>query len=267
MLKVLIQGFLIGAAKMIPGFSGSLLAINFNVYEKTLNIIAHLKELNRKKLLYLLLLGTGIMAGIIVFSYGVKFLLKIVYFPVMLLFTGLIIGSMHEFCKEIKKYRHPILGCLLFLVSFFLMAIISLNNINYTNLEIAGFNYSVLGIMEAFTTLVPGISGTAVYMILGVYDLILDLYTNIFSLENFGNLIFYFIGIFIGFIILAKIITFLLHSYRQIMYIIILGFMTASIFILFNNILNTSFSLIDLVLGIIFLPLGYFLVIKINHLF
>ena len=128
MLRILVQGFLIGAAKMIPGFSGSLLAINFGVYEKALNIIANLRKLNQKKLLYLLLLGTGIIIGIIIFSYCVKFLLKTMYFPIMLLFIGLIIGGMQGLCKEIKKYKHPVLGILLFSISFFTTLFISLSS-------------------------------------------------------------------------------------------------------------------------------------------
>ena len=66
MLKTFIQGFLIGMAKMIPGFSGSLLAIIFGVYGKTLDIIAHLKNIDKSKLCYLLLLGSGIVLGIII---------------------------------------------------------------------------------------------------------------------------------------------------------------------------------------------------------
>ena len=267
MLKILLQGFLIGMAKMIPGFSGSLLAITFGVYEKTLNIIAHLRNLTKRKMTYLLLLGTGIIIGIIIFSYIVKFLLETLYFPIMLLFIGLIIGSMQDLWKNIKGYNHPILGFLFFIGSFSLVILFSSNKIVYGDFDTSSFLYFPLGLIESMTTLIPGISGTAVYMILGVYDVILDLYINVLKPTNLLNLFFYFVGFGIGVIILAKLLTFLLTYYRKILYISILGFMLAAILSLIRDIFNTSFSFVDLILGVFFLVLGYIVSNKLNHLF
>lgn len=41
MLKLFLKGFIIGIGKIIPGLSGSLLAINFNVYERAIKAISN----------------------------------------------------------------------------------------------------------------------------------------------------------------------------------------------------------------------------------
>ena len=266
MLKILLQGFLIGMAKMIPGFSGSLLAITFGVYEKTLDIIAHLKDLTKEKLLYLLLLGIGIIWGIIIFSYIVKFLLEIIYFPIMLLFIGLIIGSMQDLWKNVKGYTHPFLALLFLTVSFLFIVFISENKIVY-NITANYYLFFPLGLTEALTTLIPGISGTAIYMIFGVYQVILDLYINILTFDNLLNVIFYFSGFGFGVIVLAKFLTFVLKRYRKILYISILGFMLGAILSLFRELFSSPIHFNDLLLGFFFLFVGYIVSDKLNHLF
>ncbi len=267
MLKILLQGFFIGMAKIIPGFSGSLLAITFGVYEKTLNIIANIRKLTKEKIIYLLLLGIGIIMGIVIFSYIVKCLLEIIYFPIMLLFIGLIIGSMRELGENVKEYSHPLLGLLFFVSSFIIVLLLSNNQINENDVADNIFLYFPLGLIESVTTLIPGISGTAIYMILGVYNLILDLYINIFNFNNLLNFLFYFLGFGFGCLILAKILTFILTNYRKLLYISILGFMLAAVIMLIKDAFSNSYNIIDYILGLFFLYSGYILSSKLNHLF
>ena len=266
MLKTFIQGFLIGMAKMIPGFSGSLLAIIFGVYGKTLDIIAHLKNIDKSKLCYLLLLGSGIVLGIIIFSYLVNFLLKTLYFPIMLLFIGLIFGSVSKLVSSVKGYKHYLKAAIIFILSFLTVILLTTNKITVSFQEHI-FLYFPLGLIEALTTLVPGISGTAIYMIFGVYDEILNLYINVFNFNNFLNLTIYFSGFVLGVITLAKILTFILKKYQTILYICILGFMFGAIFLLIKNVLLTPFNIFDLLLCLFFLIIGYFISMELNQLF
>lgn len=267
MWRVLLQGALIGMAKMIPGFSGSLLAITFGVYENALDIIADLKSITKRKLWYLLLLGSGIIIGIVIFSYVVKFLLDSMYFSIMLLFIGLIIGNTQRLWQDAKSYSHPTLGVLIFIGSFLMVGYFFTNKVAYMSLPSGSFLYFFLGIVESFTTLIPGISGTAVYIMLGVYDIILSLYINFFNPENLLYLVFYFLGFSLGVIFLAKLLTFILKRYRQILYIMIVGFMCGVIATLIQDVFSEPFKIIDVILGILFLIIGYFSSSRLNHLF
>ena len=267
MIKIILQGFLIGAAKVIPGFSGSLLAITFGVYEKTLEIIADFKKITVAKLFYLLLLGSGIVMGIVLFSYVVRLLLKSTYFWTMLLFIGLIIGSMKDLVFKIKGYHHYGRGFVYFTLSAIIVFIFSFKKASYTLTNLSSVAFFPLGIVEAFTTLIPGISGTAVYMILGVYDLILNLYINIVNISNLPNLLLFGLGFVIGTIILAKLLDFILKRYSKILFRIILGFMFSSVCILIRDAFTVDFNIFDTIVGLLFLVLGYIISNKLNHLF
>lgn len=265
MIKIIIQGFLIGCAKIIPGFSGSFIAIMFGVYEKTLRIISDLKNITLKKIMYLFFLATGIIMGIILFSLIIKYLLKTNYFLFILLFTGLIIGSIKDLFLKININKGKLKLIIYFVLSFTFVILLSFIRVCKVNAQT--YLYFPLGIIEAFTTLLPGVSGTAVYMVLGVYDLILNLYINVFNLKNIFNLILFGGGFIIGVLILSKILLYILKKYSNTLFVIILGNMCASIFILLKDAFMVSIHFYDVIVGIVFLVFGYFISNKLNHLF
>ena len=191
MIKNIVKGFIIGVAKIIPGVSGSSMAIIFGVYEKAINILANVFKIDFKSFLFLLEISIGVLFGICLFSRCVKWLLMNFYFSIMLLFIGLIVGGIKIFFKEIKcnvinTVNNWLRYILLFFLSFFLVIFLSLFtgsvrfNINDGNYLI----YVLLGIIEVFSSLIPGISGTAIYMILGCYEIMLEFFGNLFLFSN-----------------------------------------------------------------------------------
>lgn len=135
------------------------------------------------------------------------------------------------------------------------------------------FIYFGLGLLEAFSSIVPGISGTAIYMSLGCYDMLLDFFSNVFNPVYFKFGIAFAIGILVGVIILAKLITYLLKHYKVETYFAIFGFMAASLIIMFKESFTgvfsgaaNGFTILLFLLGIAGLFLGYKITIKINDL-
>ena len=215
MIKNILKGFIIGIAKIMPGVSGSMLAICLNVYETLLDIIANFRKMDLSKFKFLMSILVGVAFSISLFSRTVMWLLEIFYFPVMMLFIGLILGGMPEIFGEIKGEKYKIKNILIFsfalLFSYLLTLVGSFNAINNEN----EFVYFCLGLLEAFSSIVPGISGTAIYMSLGVYDMILDFFSNIFNPFYFKFAVFFGLGILVGVILLAKFITYLLKNKKS----------------------------------------------------
>ena len=92
-LKILLIGAVIGMADVIPGVSGSTMAVVFNIYDRFVNAITiNIKKLykNRRFVVPLIL---GMAAGVLVFSKLISYLYE--NFPVQTnsFFTGLIAGS------------------------------------------------------------------------------------------------------------------------------------------------------------------------------
>ena len=99
---LIIKGFVIGIAKIIPGVSGALLAISLGLYEKAMDALAHFWKHPKRYLSFLFCLGFGVMLAIVFGSHAIKFLLHHWYLPTMLFFIGLMAGGFPSFYRAIS---------------------------------------------------------------------------------------------------------------------------------------------------------------------
>ena len=112
--------------------------------------------------------------------------------------------------------------------------------------------------------IVPGISGTVIFMLIGCYNKLIDFLSNLFVIDNFKILVSFGIGIVIGTLIVVKLIDYLLNKYKTKTYMAILGFTISSILLLFIQTLNNSYSFTQIIIGLLLLGLGYKIARKIN---
>ena len=92
-LKLVIKGFVIGIANIIPGVSGGTLAITLGIYEDLINAISHFFTNFKKNLEFLILLGIGAVLSILTLSKLINFSLTKFPVPTTLFFIGLIVGG------------------------------------------------------------------------------------------------------------------------------------------------------------------------------
>ena len=85
-----------------------------------------------------------------------------------------------------------------------------------------------LGGIDAITSIIPGISGTAILMLLGSYEFVLSILNSPFSLK----FILYIIGVIIGIIFTCYLMLYLLKKKKEEINSIIFAFMLSSIIIL-----------------------------------
>lgn len=246
----IIKGLFIGIGKIIPGVSGSLIALNLGIYEKLINSISDFFKNIKNNILFLGNVGIGLVISIIFGSKVINHLYTNYNFITMMLFLGLIIGTLKEvLCKVTLKNKKQI-HCIL--ISFLLLTILCCfkvnNKFNYNN-----FSIILLGIIEAITMIIPGISGTAIYILLGCYDFFLNLFSNPF--DNINHLILFIAGLLFGIIMTTKIMNYLLNNKKNIIYPIILGFSLSSIFILIVKTISNYNG--HLVIGVVLFLLGY----------
>jgi len=102
-----------------------------------------------------------------------------------------------------------------------------------------------LGMISATTMIVPGISGSAVLMVLGFYTAIVtNVIGNIFDVHameyNLQVLLLFMIGVAIGIIIFSKMISYFLKNYHKQTYFAILGLVLASVVGVFLEISDPS---------------------------
>lgn len=253
-LKLMFKGLIVGIGKIIPGVSGSMLAITLGVYDKVLEAVTNFFDNPKKNAKLLFNFALGVLLAIILFSKLILFLLNNYYQPTMYLFLGLIVGTLLPFTKELKW---NLKNSIIFLVFFSLTLILAFKttNINYVfGSNILDYLYTAfLGVIDAFTSIVPGISGTAIFMLLGSYEFVLQVLANPFSLL----FIVYGVGMMLGIIIICYIMNYLLKNKRQETNMAILAFMISSVLMLLMSIKDFLSVFMILMFGVgVFM--GYF---------
>lgn len=265
-----IKGMIIGIGKIIPGVSGSMLAVSMGVYERLINSVNNFFDNSKENSKFLLKVGIGIVISIIFFSNIILNLLTKYYLITMFLFIGLILGSLNEIKDKIAKKNNYIVFMVFILIT--LLGLINVNNeVNISNVFLKFIYYFFAGIIDAVTMIIPGISGTATLMMYGCYEDIIQTYSSILDISNFSSnllvLIPFIIGMGIGIILTVKLVDYLFKNKKEKTYSVIYGFCLSTIVIMGIKCINSTYSLLQLIIAFVFMPLGYFGIKKINHYF
>jgi len=267
-LILIIKGMIIGIGQIIPGVSGGMLAITLGVYEKGINAISNIFKDIKDNIKFLFSVGIGILISVIFFSKIIKYSLINFYLPTMLLFIGLILGGLPSLITEIKNYRantniNKFITTIIFILIIFLSSINSNNN---TNLNISFLNYLIffiIGIIYAATMVIPGVSGTAIMMMIGYYETIINIISNLnnFSktLANIRIIIPFVIGLIFGIIIISKLMNYLLSKHKIKTYYAILGLVLSSVVVMFLQTIKSNYTILNIIISLLFLNIGYFI--------
>lgn len=252
----ILKGFIIGIGKIIPGVSGSVLAISMGIYDKIIKSISHFFSDIKSNSIFLSKVGIGMIIAISFFSNIIVYLLDNYFLITIFIFSGLIIGSMDNIKSNINSKDLYI--CFIIFIIFSLFGINNIDNTLIVNNSLLHFFLFILiGFIDAVTMIIPGISGTAILMMIGVYKELLKALSNIFS--NISTIIPFGIGLIIGTILTIKLIDYLFNNYKSKTYSAILGFSYSSIVIMIIRGLNKINSFNDIFLSFLFLLLPIFL--------
>ncbi|MBR2903230.1 MAG: DUF368 domain-containing protein [Clostridia bacterium] len=174
-------GIFIGLAVIVPGISGSTVAIIFKLYRQFLYAIGHLFQDFKKCFLFLLPIGLGLVVGFVGGLFGVQKLIDILPFAVVCLFAGLMVGSFPAVKDEVKGVKWTALRIILLCVGILIPVAIGVVSalLGAGNTEVADVFAKVewwqvliavaVGYAMAITQVVPGLSASAILMAIGWY--------------------------------------------------------------------------------------------------
>lgn len=260
-IQLVLQGIIIGIAKVIPGVSGSLLAVTLGVYEQGIEAICNFWRKPKQYIPFLGVAGIGILIGILFTSKVLSYFLIEFYGPTMLLFLGLILGTLQSFCKQYIKWKWSMIFVFLGLFFFFFFLNQASNSGTFIYKDNWLSKWSVLGFgfIDATTMIIPGISGTAIFVLLGCYPFILNLFANLpFSI--FQPYSFYFgIGLFFGILLVTKLIQYCFSNYSESTYRVIGLFTIVSILFLSFDILSSPFTIVSFLISVVLFFTGFIL--------
>ncbi len=247
MKKILtfIHGFCMSLADSVPGVSGGTVAFLLGFYDKFIGSLSHLisgtKEERKAALFYLIKLGIGWVIG---FCASVLVLTKVFelhIYQISSLFIGFIIFAIpiviYEEKDTLRKYWKM---CFFTLIGAAIVAAITYANCtigsegrNLDNPGIGMYLYVfVVGAIAICAMILPGISGSTLLLIFGLY---IPIITGIHDLLHLNFhmlpiLIVFGIGVIVGIISIIKIIQNALAKHRGCMIYLIIGMMLGSLY-------------------------------------
>ena len=256
-VKNFINGLVFGATQIVPGVSGSTIAIILGFYDELLESLNHFRDDWRRHARFLVPLLIGVAAGLVLFSSVIDYLLKGYSLPTMLFFIGLIVGIIPPVYAKIKlpgqKFSArdivtvvvPALAVAL--TTYFKTEAVTdpgeiINSINAPFILFIFF----AGIISAAALVTPGISGSFVLLLMGLYHTVTYSVSSVrFYLADVTDISLFLdickvlvpfgIGVIIGGLSMARLIGRLLKNHCRIVYLVILGLLSGSIYVLFNE--------------------------------
>lgn len=254
MLSIMLKGIIIGIANIIPGVSGGTMAVVFNIYQPLVQSLDDLTKNWRKSVVFLVPLGIGGGIGILLFSKLIKYLLAYHTEPTNFFFIGLILGTCPLIWRKATREKIRPSSYLPLVIAFGIVIIsdrwLMPDSGSSLITALSPANFALLffsGIIGASAMIIPGVSGSFVLLLLGVYHSVLTAIADF----NIPVLIPVACGILIGIIATSKLINYLLYRYTQKTYFAITGFMVASIFSIYPGFSFGSSGLLSLLALII----------------
>ncbi len=236
-LGLLLRGFVMGMADLVPGVSGGTMAFILGIYER---LMQALKSLNTDALYHFITLKWKLVLQEVDFKtlFGVGFGVLLAFFiftQVILLvawvqaykpqfygfFFGMVFATVILFLtqhKSAKFWR---------LITLFIGTAAGLT---LTSLELSALPDSkpyifLCGAVAVSAMLLPGISGSYILLMLGKYELIL----NALTYHHWPILGIFLAGMVVGMLLFVRVLTWALDKYRNTMLMFITGLIAGTL--------------------------------------
>ena len=216
-LKFFLAGFFIGIAELLPGISGSTVAVAFGIYNKIIKILSNIRIKNisgnfsdissifRLDLLFLLV--SSMLVTVILFSKIVLFFYTN-YNDLFETFLALIMIAISLFI--IKDFISIIKKVFLFIVIGILFGY-AINQIPDFEMSSNVLFLILIGFIAFSFFIVPGISGSAILVTFGQYRLIIQAVAEL----NFLTLVPFGLGCLLSLYLMPKLIANLVDKYNE----------------------------------------------------
>ncbi len=235
-LRYFLCGLVFGTANVIPGVSGGTMLVVFGVFDRLTEAISGIKKiLGNFWFLFTFALGAG--GGIILSSFVISSLFSNFGVQTNMFFIGLILGGVpliYKFGTEEEKVK-PICAVPFVIAMAVVIGLTVLEKMDVFKLApdvVTGFDLVVslklvvCAAVAAVTMIIPGISGSFVMMLLGVYETIIGAIKDM----NFFVIIPFAIGAIIGIIGGAKLISMLIKKNKLMVYSALMGLVIGSVY-------------------------------------
>jgi putative membrane protein len=255
-IKLTSIGLVLGITMVTPGVSVGTMAVVFNVYYRLIEVITP----NIKKIIaawkFWLPLGLGIGVGVIAFSKIITILFEHQPIPTYWFFIGIIAGCIPQvYCRakrpdSVMLALSPAICCLCTLALTVLMAVLKPGEEAAVSTELTPQLFAFLsfgGALAAVAMIIPGISGTFLLLVIGLYRTFVQAVSDFNILLLVPVLLGAIAGLFIG----AAAVRFLLVKVPAQTYGAVLGLVAGSIIVLFPGGMGDGITILFSILAML----------------
>ena len=240
-----IQGFCMAMADAVPGVSGGTIAFVMGFYDRFIesldNIISGSRVQNKSALIFLLKLGTGWVVGFICTVLALGRIFDSHIYELCSLFLGLSLFAVPIIVRDewetLKgRYVHilfALLGVAIVAVITYLNQSLSRGSMDISALSfVKGIYVFVVAAIAISAMVLPGISGSTMLLIFGLYVPIMSALRGFLHLEfkYIPILIIFGLGILTGIFTSVKLLRTGLEKFRSQMVYLILGLVIGSMY-------------------------------------
>lgn len=247
MITTMIHGFMMALTDSVPGVSGGTIAFIMGFYERFLGAISGLfgkdNAVRKSAIFYLIKFalgwGLGMGASVLILAQVFEnhiYFMSSAFLGLTLCAIPFILHEERDTLKSgsIKDALFALLGAaLVILITAFRAAAAGSGSINFQNLSVLQYGYLILsGALAISAMLLPGISGSTLLLIFGVYVPLIGAVKELlhFRLAFLPGVTAVAVGVLLGILFAAKLIRKALASCRCQMVWLILGLMLGSLY-------------------------------------
>ena len=241
-----VRGFCMALADSVPGVSGGTIAFILGFYDRFIGSIDDLlhgtKEARIAALKFLVKIGIGWVVGFCLSALALSTLFDTHIYAVSSLFMGFIVFAIPIVASEEKETLKGRWWGLIFMVLgiALVVAITLLRPTSDSGVDVAvgsltpGLVIYVLitGMVAISAMVLPGISGSTLLLIFGLYIPIMGAVRSVLGLDfaYLPVLLIFIVGVLLGLLLFVRLIRMCLEHYRTQIIYFILGMMIGSLF-------------------------------------
>jgi len=244
---LLIKGFLMGSADIVPGVSGGTMALIVGIYTRLINAIRSFDLEFIKRLFtlrirsaasdvdwkFLVMLLSGIGGAVLFFTKVVPLQFYMFTDPELVfgLFFGLILGSIFILSKAIDGFNwlHALMILIGVGIGFWVVSLVP------TDTPATPIFVFLSGSIAICAMILPGISGSYILLILRKYDFILSEVSKLGTAETTNGLLAllpFVLGAIFGIAIFSRVLSWLLSRYENQTLAVLIGFLIGSLYVI-----------------------------------
>lgn len=226
MLRNLLCGVLIGAGVILPGVSGGVLAVVFDIYRPFMEVLTHPKTALPKYWVWFTPIVVGWCIGFLGFAKGISAALDVSATVTTWLFIGLIVGTVPSLFREAGQEGRGVSSWVSLAVcaSGLFASLFYVSHIVHVSVTPNFWWYNFCGALWGMSVVIPGMTSSSVMMALDLYRPMLQGLANLDLLVLSACLP----GMFLTIVLLARLMSWFFQRYYAVAFHGILGIVLAS---------------------------------------